>query len=638
MQWLQTATVRVRLILMALATTFAALLLCAGAMLVYEVNAFQQSWIDDMTTQADILAVVSAPALSFNDATAARQNLALLQVRPQILAGAVYDAEGRLFAGYAQSALATPVFADRPGPLGHQILGDRLHVYRQIMDHGEKVGTVYLEARYQVLERLASYASILGVVLLCSLLLAALVASRLQRAITQPLAAVTAVARDVMQRRDFNLRVPGAPSGELGTLVDAFNAMLAEIGRRAAELQDANQTLQREMAVRHAAEQALLVADRRKDEFLATLAHELRNPLAPIRTGLDIMRLQPNNAVSGERARAIMERQLRQMVRLVDDLLDVSRINTGKLAIQREVVDLKSVLNDALEIVRPLIDLHGHMLAVEVPPQPQPLPVLGDATRLAQILSNLLNNAAKYTPRGGRIVLAAAPDEASQRLLVRVQDNGIGIAPDMLETIFNMFAQADSSLERASAGLGVGLSLARRLAELHGGAITARSAGLGHGSEFIFSLPLLGQLDATPDAARVVAGDGVHHRILLADDNIDFVSSMGALLETLGHTVLVAENGAQALAAAAAFAPDFAFLDIGLPGLNGYDLARALRQLPPLQPTVMVAVTGWGQQKDRQLAFEAGFDQHLVKPVSFEQIEAILQQGGAGRRSHRPQP
>jgi signal transduction histidine kinase/CheY-like chemotaxis protein len=620
MAWLRPATVRARLVAMALATTFAALLLCSGAMLLYDLSTFRQSWVDDMTTQAELLALASAPALNFNDAAAARQNLSMLQVRPQILAGAIYTADGRMFASYAQSAQQTPVFLERPGAPGHQIHDDRLQLFHTIIDHGEIVGTVYLEARYRLLERLRSYASILGAVMLCSLLLAALVAARLQRAITTPLAAVTDVAREVMQRRDFSLRVPAAASGEIGTLVDAFNAMLAEVGRRAGELQDANQTLEREMAVRAEAQRALLLADRRKDEFLATLAHELRNPLAPIRTGLDILRLNPGDAAGGQRARTIMERQMKQMVRLVDDLLDVSRINTGKLAIRNETVDLQAVVNDALDSVRPLIDLHGHTL--EAGPLPRPLTLAGDPTRLAQILSNLLNNAAKYTARGGHITLTV--EAAEHQVAIHVRDNGIGIAAAMLEPIFQMFVQADATLERTSAGLGVGLSLARRLAELHGGGLQAHSMGIGHGSEFVLTLPLPAQQPAPLTGQPATLAGSSIRRILLVDDNVDFVDSMGALLAASGHQVRVAYDGRQALAAAAAFAPNFAFLDIGMPGMNGYDLARALRRLPPLQRTVMVAVTGWGQQKDRERAMQAGFDAHLVKPVGFEQIEALL--------------
>ncbi|USX18724.1 ATP-binding protein [Oxalobacteraceae bacterium OTU3REALA1] len=627
MAWLSLslATVRARLIAMALATTAAALLLCTCAMLFYDLSTFQRSWIDDMRTQAELIALSSAPAINFNDAPAARKNLGMLRMRPEILAGAIYNSGGAMFASYTQAALKTPVFLEKPGPLGHQIVNGSLTLYHPIVEHGERIGTVYLEARYRIGERVASYGSILVVVMLCSLLLAALVASRLQRSITAPLEGVTSAARAVIERRDFSLRVPGSAPGEIGTLVDAFNAMLAEVEKSASGLLATNRTLEREMTVRQEAESALRIADRRKDEFLATLAHELRNPLAPIRTGLDIMRINPSDLGAGQRARDIMERQLRQMVRLVDDLLDVSRINTGKLTIKRDLVDLQQVIHDAFEIVRPLVEQQGHVLTSA--PLAQPVWIEGDATRLTQILSNLLNNAAKYTGRGGRIAVDVELEQ--RRVRIHVRDNGIGIAPEMREAVFQMFVQADATLERTTAGLGVGLSLARRLAELHGGELSLHSLGLGYGSEFVLALPLPKRIEAPPGPADGRAGAGERaapgsRRILLADDNIDFVNSMGALLESRGHVVSVAYDGQSALDNAAAFAPEFAFLDIGLPSLNGYDLARALRAVPALRHTALVAVTGWGQQKDRDLAKDAGFDAHLVKPVSFEQIEEML--------------
>ena len=626
---LRGATVRAKLIWMALATTLTALLLCAGAMLFYDLSTFQQSWKDDLSSQADILSLASAAAINFNDAAAANQNLGMLTARPQILAAAIYTADGRLFATYAQAAQAAPgtppAFPARPGPAGHRIDGDRMELFRPIRDHNEIIGTVYLEARYLVGERLLSYATILGGVMLCSLLVAALVATQLQRAITEPLAAVTAVARKVIDQRDFNLRVTKSTSGEIGTLIAAFNAMLAEIGRRADDLQAANRSLEREMGVRQDAESALLLADRRKDEFLATLAHELRNPLAPIRTGLDILRVNPGDLVGAERARAIMERQLRQMVRLVDDLLDVSRINTGKLAVNIEATELQTVIDDALEIVRPLYELKKHVLTVN--PLPRPVVLNGDATRLTQILSNLLNNAARYTAHGGQIALEVEVQE--RWVLVYLRDNGTGIAPDMHEAIFQMFVQADTSLERVNAGLGVGLSLARRLAELHGGTLSVHSLGVGYGSEFVLRLPIPAQQRARHVARATGAAPQAGLRVLLADDNVDFVGSMGALLQAKGHAVLVAHDGLQALAAAPAFAPHFAFLDIGMPGMNGYDLARALRAMPQMDATRLVAVTGWGQQKDRELAAAAGFDTLLIKPVSFEQLEALMRNGPA---------
>jgi signal transduction histidine kinase/CheY-like chemotaxis protein len=614
-----TGSVRSKLILMAVSTTFVALLATAIAMLLFDVRAFQRYWVDDLMTQADIMASVTAPALAFNDAKAAEQSLAVLRVRPQILGAAVYSNNGTLFASYSHEpgAAVLPAHPEKPG---YRIEAGELVVFRNVVENGEALGTVYLRSRYGLVERMMNYAAILGAVMLGALVIAGLVASRLQASITRPLEAVTNVARQVMQRRDFTLRVPGNNSGEIGVLVAAFNDMLAEIGRRSSALQDANRTLEHEMEVRQRAEQALIVADRRKDEFLATLAHELRNPLAPIRTGLDILRLRSGDAQATQRATDIMERQLRQMVRLVDDLLDVSRINTGKFAIKMGRVELKAVVNDALEVVRSYIELHGHELVIDLPDRPVFLH--GDATRLAQILSNLLNNAAKYTNRGGRVSLSASVEDNTLTLVVA--DNGIGIAQDMLDHVFEMFVQVDSTLERTNAGLGVGLSLARRLVELHGGTIEASSEGLGKGSKFTVRLPIVvePELPTKPTPAAFISAET--YRILLADDNVDFVNSIGALLSAMGHSVVITHNGPDALTAAARFCPDYAFLDIGLPQMSGYDLARGIRRLSCGAMTVLIAVTGWGQEKDRQLAFEAGFDHHMVKPVRFEQIEEIL--------------
>jgi signal transduction histidine kinase/ActR/RegA family two-component response regulator len=616
----ETGSVRSKLILMAISTTLVALLTSSVAMLFYDLRSFQQYWVDDLVSQGDIIASVTAPALAFNDAAAAQQNLQVLRVRPQVLAAAIYTANGQRFATYAPSKATNVQYPEMPGQPGYRIEGGELVVVHDIVENNEKVGTVYLRSRYGLVDRMFNYALILGGVLLASLVVAALVASRLQRSITEPLLNVTNVAREVMLRRDFTLRVPGNNTGEIGVLVAAFNDMLAEIGRRSHALQEANVTLEHEMEVRQRAEQALIQADRRKDEFLATLAHELRNPLAPIRTGLDILRIRSGDADATRRATDIMERQLRQMVRLVDDLLDVSRINTGKFAIKIGRVELKAVVNDALEVVRPYIELHGHELVIDLPDRPVFLN--GDATRLAQILSNLLNNAAKYTNRGGRVSLSAQVEDKT--LVIKVADNGIGIDPAMLNSVFEMFVQVDSSLERTNAGLGVGLSLARRLVELHNGTIVAHSEGVGKGAEFEVRLPIVVEPELPAKTIPQSFISAETFRILLADDNVDFVNSIGALLSAMGHSVVITHNGPDALTAAARFCPDFAFLDIGLPQMSGYDLARGIRKLSCGQITILIAVTGWGQEKDRQLAFEAGFDHHMVKPVRFEQIEEIL--------------
>ena len=343
----------------------------------------------------------------------------------------------------------------------------------------------FLRGAYDLEGLLRDYLGILGLVLIASLAFALLLSAGLQRTITQPILAVTDVARRVIERRDFSLRVVKTTHDEIGYLVDAFNAMLAEVGRRAEALEASNLSLSRETAERREAEEALRIADRRKDEFLAMLAHELRNPLAPLRNALEILRRCGADTPLARDARAMMERQLRQMVRLVDDLLDVSRITTGKLTLRSGPVLLADVVTSAVDTARPLIERRDHALRVSVPAEP--VWIVADATRLAQVFANLLNNAANYTEPGGHIELVARVDDAS--VAVSIRDDGIGIAPHMLGAVFQMFAQADRSLERVQGGLGVGLTLARHLVELHGGTIAARSDGVGTGSEFMVTLP-----------------------------------------------------------------------------------------------------------------------------------------------------
>jgi signal transduction histidine kinase/ActR/RegA family two-component response regulator len=615
-------SIRSKLILVVLATTLMALLVAASAMLIHDLRAYQKSWIDDLMTQADLLARVSGPAIAFNDPRSAQENLALLKVRPKILAAAIYTPDDARFAEYVNSEIADNAFPDRPGFSGYRIDGDLLTVFHPIVENEEIVGTVYLRARYELRERMRNYIAIVAAVMAGSLIIAALVAAWLQAAITTPIIAVTNVARNVMQRRDFSLRVQKTTEDEIGVLVDAFNGMLNEVDRRAKALEQSNRTLAHEMNVRRGAEEALRLADRRKDEFLATLAHELRNPLAPLGTGLAILAREGGDSAASQKAREIMERQLKQMVRLVDDLLDVSRITTGKLAIRKDSVELQAVVHDAVETVRPFINQCGHTLTIDLPAASVYLDA--DATRLAQVFFNLLNNAAKYTNRGGRISFSAREEDGL--IVIRVVDSGIGIAAEMQPKIFEMFTQADYSLERSHAGLGVGLTLAKRLVELHGGTIEVRSEGLNRGSEFIVKLPIASTGAKAQDEHTDSGADrpAALHRILLADDNVDFATSMATLMRALGHEVCVTHDGAQALAAAERFRPDFAFLDIGLPKLNGYDLARSLRALPATRHSTLVAVTGWGQEKDRQQAREAGFDHHMVKPVDLENILTIL--------------
>jgi PAS domain S-box-containing protein len=363
-------------------------------------------------------------------------------------------------------------------------------------------------------------------------------------------------------------------------------------------------------------------ADRRKDEFLATLAHELRNPLAPIRNGLQVMKLASGNAVAVERAREMMERQLTQMVRLVDDLLDVSRITRGKLELRKERIALANVVQNAVEGSRPIIEAAAHELTVRLPSEPVYLD--GDPTRLAQVFSNLLTNAAKYTDRGGHIWLTAV--RQGRDVVVSVRDTGIGIASEHLPRLFEMFSQVDSALERSQGGLGIGLSLVKGLVEMHGGTVEVRSEGLGKGSEFIIRLPAEGD----PAAAATRDRDGRDmsprstKRVLVADDNRDAADSLAMVLRLAGHEVHAVHDGQEAVDAVAWFRPDLVLLDLGMPRLNGFDAARRIREQPWGAKTVLAAITGWGQEDDRRRSKEAGFDSHLVKPVDPAALEKLL--------------
>ncbi len=612
-----------KVMLVVLATTFMALLISGVAMLLYDVHAYRSEALRDLVTQADILGRSSAPTLQFNDPATARGNLLLLRVRPNIVEAAIYTSDGKLFASYGGKD-GVNRFPPAPKAEGYRIEGNTITISHRIVENHEVVGTLYLRGHYEVRERLENYLMILLAVMFGSLLIATVIAAWLQAGVTAPLLEVTGVAREVMRRRDYSLRAKKTTRDEIGVLVDAFNDMLGEVERRAGALEQSNRDLEREMRERRDAEHALRIADRRKDEFLATLAHELRNPLAPLSNGLTLLRLAGNDPAIAKNARDIMERQLTQMVRLVDDLIDVSRISTGRLAIMKERVELQAVVRNAVEIVAPFIEKRGHALQIELPAQP--VWINADPTRLAQVFSNLLNNAAKYTDQGGRIAFQATLDDAG--VIVRVQDNGIGIPAEMLATVFDMFTQVDKSLERSQAGLGVGLTLARRLVELHGGTLEAHSGGHGQGSCFVIRLPLASDIACDDGQSTGTAEEPllVCHRILLADDNIDFALTLATLLRGLGHEVLVTHDGEQALQAADGFRPDFAFLDIGLPKCNGYELARGLRESAATARSILVAVTGWGQEKDRQLAAQAGFDHHLVKPVQLAQIQEILRQ------------
>jgi len=376
------------------------------------------------------------------------------------------------------------------------------------------------------------------------------------------------------------------------------------------------------------AEEALLQADRRKDEFLATLSHELRNPLAPLRNSLHVLRTRGGDGRT-ERMYEMMEQQLNRMIRLVDDLLEVSRITGGKIELRREPVAVAIVVESAVDTSRPLIESAAHELAIQLPGEP--LVIDADPVRMAQVISNLLNNAAKYTQEGGRITVSAARD--GDEVVLSVQDNGLGIPAHMLPRVFEMFAQVDRTLKRAQGGLGIGLALARSLVEMHGGRIEAHSRGLNEGSEFIVRLPLSRRAPASrrADSALRARTAGAGLRVLVVDDNQDGADTMAMVLQTLGAETSVAYDGSAALEAIRTARPDLVLLDIGMPGMDGYEVAARVRADPDSRGIRLIALTGFGSEEERRRSRAAGFDDHCTKPCDPARLREILATNAAGR-------
>jgi PAS domain S-box-containing protein len=389
----------------------------------------------------------------------------------------------------------------------------------------------------------------------------------------------------------------------------------------------------RDITERARVEAALREADRRKDEFLATLAHELRNPLAPIRNSLHILRVTGPKDPAVDRVRDILERQVNHMVRLVDDLMEISRITRGKIDLRQEPIELAAVIGSAVETSKPGIDAAGQDLVLSI--ASEPLPLVADPVRLAQVFANLLNNASKYSEARSTIWVTARSEDS--HAVVSVRDSGIGIAPDMLERVFEMFAQAESSVPRAQGGLGIGLTLARSLVEMHGGTIEAKSAGPGRGSEFIVRLPLAVSRERPPAATTAEqSGSLVALRILVVDDDRDAADSLGTMLTYLGADVCVTYSGASALDRLAEFQPTVALVDLGMTGIDGYELARRIRDQRNSHEVALIALSGWGSEEDKRRSHEAGFDFHLIKPPDVDALKALMVSIGTRPRRRGP--
>jgi signal transduction histidine kinase/ActR/RegA family two-component response regulator len=608
------ASVRGQLATVVLVTTTVALLTMTAALLHRDLTEYRQAQITDLTTEASIVALLTAPAMAFDDKQAAERNLAALSAKPAVMVAAVYGVDGGLYARFVRPGAIAPAAHLQRDTTGVSFTPGRLEVTENIFQNGEYLGIAYLRASYDPWAHVRAYVGVLGMMMLLSLGVALVLSARLRRRITGPVEVLAAVADDIVTRRDPSLRAPPTPLEEFAVVVNAFNSVLDQSEKN---------------------ENALRVANRRKDDFLATLAHELRNPLAPIRHAARLLGIKGLDPAQGQTARDIIGRQVARMALLLDDLLEVSRITRGRLELRKETVPLVELVKTAVETSRPLIESRHQQFTMRLPDAPVELEV--DPLRISQALSNLLTNAAKYTDDGGRIHLEVRC--ASGGIQFSVSDNGIGIPAAALPTIFEMFSQVDSAIDRSEGGLGIGLALVQGLVALHGGTVEARSEGAGRGSTFTIRLPGSARPPSASEAARQIPARAPrsHGRVLIIDDNLDAATTLAMVLRTYGHVVTTAESGAKGLALGEQQQPDAVILDIGMPEMNGYEVAQRIRRSPWGRSVLLLALTGWGQKEDIERAHAAGFDSHMTKPADPEHIEALLDAFLGSRRAGQDQ-
>ncbi|MDR7150667.1 signal transduction histidine kinase/ActR/RegA family two-component response regulator [Hydrogenophaga palleronii] len=624
---MRVTSLREQLVRAAVLTTLVVVLLNAVALLTYEWLAYRKAWVANIETTAKLMADASVSALQLKDHKSAQKTLGMLHSKPQIQAASLYDLAGVPFASFSR----TSVLVEDQG-IGKDALfeptfsGTTLKISYPIERDGELFGTLHLTAQHDIWTKLADFSVILLLSNGLSILVAGFLFGRLQRHVMAPMETMTQVAQDVISSHNWSLRAPPTAYRDVGQLVDAFNSLLSECENRTNDLQQ-------EAESRREIEQQLRQADRQKNEFLATLAHELRNPLAPMTNALALLQIPNAPAGTQDRAVLVLERQLRHMVRLIDDLLDASRISTGQLSLTPQPLDVAALVHVAVEEAEMLAEQKG--ISLRLHPTTDALQVEGDPIRLAQVFTNLLNNACRYTPTGGKVDVHMVSEHGS--VFVFVQDTGVGVDPTMQERIFDLFEQADKSLERGNVGLGVGLSLSRQIVELHKGQLTMTSEGQGRGSCFVVQLPRL----QTLREPTVINADAraVHLRrlqILIADDNVDLAESFAELLRASGHQVEVAHDGEAALHMARTRVPDIALLDIGMPKRDGYEVARQLRRSEDTREILLVAISGWGLETDKAIAEQAGFDHYLVKPVEPAELVNILVEAFVEFASSRP--
>jgi signal transduction histidine kinase/ActR/RegA family two-component response regulator len=629
--------IRRKLLLTTFASSAVAVLLAISGFLTWDIYQFRAETEDDMLAQARIIAENTAPALTFNDMRAAGENLAILRLRPRVRFACVYQSNGQLFATYRHDP------ADRcpPAPPATGRFGwDHFDLVEHLRTGGDDAGVLFIERGLEDLYARLRFGlgTVVGL-LLVAIAAAFLVAGRMQRAVVLPLLDLASIARKISAGRDYTLRALPRASDEVGVVVYAFNDMLDAIGERTTELSKSNRDLEREIDERKKLEverTAALArerdANRLKDEFLATLSHELRTPLNAVLGWTRVLRTTPAEGATRERALESIERNARAQARLIEDLLEISRIVTGKLRLQMQHVDLAAIVDAAVEVMQPAAA--AKRIALDVAVATRPAMTAGDADRLQQIVWNLLSNAVKFTPPEGRVTVRLEHEDGYR---ITVGDTGAGIDQQFLPYVFEPFRQADGTASREHGGLGLGLAIAKQLVELHGGTIVARSEGRGAGATFEVRLPsvvaaptdrLLADALAQAAPAPGPADPSLlqHVRVLVVDDEEDARTLMHAALRSFGADVVLAGSAAEALAEIDRRVPDVILSDIGMPYEDGYALMRRVRTRTAVNGGAVpaIAVTAYASARDRDAATAAGYQAHVAKPYEPGDVAALV--------------
>jgi signal transduction histidine kinase len=625
--------IKQKLMLMIMATSVAVLLLASIGYIVADYYNSRDDLRRQLTAQADVIRKNSIAALEFLDRDAAEETLRTVAPDKHIRSACLYDAAGKLFSEYVSSAASTPCPTD-PGPDGYRFLSERLLIVSPIDLQGQRRGTLLLRSDLELLQaRMRGQLLIVGILLLLTSGVALLMSLRLHSIVSAPLNALARVATAVSSHGDYSLRAARTTDDEVGVLVDAFNRMLERIQLREGELSAANEDLRNEIVERRRAEQEraqLLVrereANRLKDEFLATLSHELRTPLNAILGWTKLLRSSAVPPGGIDRALEKIERNAQAQTRLVEDLLEVSRITTGKLRLDIKNVDLIAVASTAIESIRPTAEARG--VTIEKHFAAPSLPTTGDPDRLQQVLWNLVSNAVKFTPPGGTVCVHLRRDGTADEM--SVSDTGIGIDPAFLPDVFDTFRQADATTTRMYGGLGLGLSIVRHIVELHGGEVRAESGGAGKGSRFIVRLPV-GSLELPrPLRAGETGGEPLRTAltgvdIVVVDDDQDTRDILLSVLERQGASVRVASSAAEAVRMCVERPPDALISDIAMPGQDGYALLRQLQEtLGADMPRATIALTAFAGANDQRRAADAGFDRHIGKPFDPDRLVQVL--------------